>query len=108
MSYKTGDIVLVKFPFTNLKKYKRRPVLIVKDENRYGDIVCFQITSNQNQSSLLQIKDSDFNTDKLKLQSFVKFDKCFTINNSVVDKKITDVNKTFLSKLKSNFCQEIF
>ena len=108
MSYKVGDIVLVKFPFTNLKKYKRRPVLIVKDENPYGDVVCFQITSNQYQNSLVQINESDFNRVKLTITSFVKYDKCFTINNSVIDKKITDVNEAFLNRLKSSFCKEIF
>ncbi|MFP4333067.1 MAG: type II toxin-antitoxin system PemK/MazF family toxin [Campylobacterales bacterium] len=107
MSYKIGDIVLVKFPFTDLKKYKRRPVLVIKDENVYGDIVCFQITSNQNQDALIQIKKGDFGADKLNLASFVKYDKCFTINSSVVEKKIADVNKAFLSNLKSSFCQEI-
>lgn len=108
MSYEVGDIVLVKFPFTNLKKYKRRPVLIVKNENVYGDVVCFQITSNQNQDSLIEINKSDFKSVRLDLKSFVKYDKCFTINSSVIDKKITDINKAFLSRLKSSFCQELF
>ena len=43
MSYKVGEIILVKFPFTNLKKSKKRPVLVVKSENEFNDIVCFQI-----------------------------------------------------------------
>ena len=49
MSYKQGDIVLIKFPFTTLSKSKKRPVLVIKDENEYGDFVCFQITSKSTQ-----------------------------------------------------------
>ncbi len=41
MSYKVGEVLLVKFPFTNLKKSKKRPVLVVKSENNFGDVVCF-------------------------------------------------------------------
>jgi mRNA interferase MazF len=42
------DIVLVPFPFTNLKSAKRRPALIVspKSYNRDQDIVIAFITSN--------------------------------------------------------------
>ncbi len=64
MSYKTGDILLVKFPFTNLKKSKKRPVLVVKSENELNDIVCFQITSNAEQSNLLKIGNSDINNSR--------------------------------------------
>ena len=82
MSYKIGDIVLVKFPFTDLTKSKKRPVLIIKDENSLGDIVCFQITSNDEQSNLLKITNTT-----LTLGSYVKYDKCFTLNSTIIDKK---------------------
>jgi hypothetical protein len=48
MSYKVGDILLIKFPFTDLKRHKKRPVLVIKDENDFNDIVYFQITSKKN------------------------------------------------------------
>jgi len=107
MSYKKGDILLVNFPFTNLSNSKKRPVLVVKDENEYGDIVCFQITSKQNQSNILEIMQKDIN-ESLKLKSFVKYDKCFTIDAKIIDKKITSVKNEFLLQLKELFCREIF
>ena len=108
MSYKTGDIVLVKFPFTNLKKSKKRPVLIVKSQNDLDDIVCFQITSNPKQSNLLNIENNDLDNSSLSLKSYIKYDKCFTINTEIIDKPIAKVNSDLLDKLKTLFCEELF
>ena len=107
MSYKKGDILLVKFPFTDFSNYKKRPILVVKDENDLGDIVCFQITSNKYQSKIIEIND-DLLSKKLKIVSFVKYDKCFTINSSVIEKKFSTVNQSFLEKIKEYFCSELF
>ena len=45
---KTGDVVLVRFPFTDLTTHKRRPVLVVSPNEfaaRHGDIVIVPLTS---------------------------------------------------------------
>ncbi|MDP2893546.1 MAG: type II toxin-antitoxin system PemK/MazF family toxin [Sulfurimonas sp.] len=103
MSYKKGDILLVNFPFTDLTNSKKRPVLVVKDESEYGDIVCFQITSKKNQSNIMQINSNDITKEPLKLTSFVKYDKCFTIDSKVVNKKLTEIHNDFLQELKEKF-----
>jgi len=108
MSYKKGDILLVNFPFTDLVTSKKRPVLVIKDENEYDDMVCFQITSKLNQSNIIKIEQNDIVEKTLKLVSFVKYDKCFTIDSSLVDKKLTAVNDIFLARLKQLFCEEVF
>lgn len=108
MSYRVGDIVLIHFPFTDLLSAKKRPVLVAKDENEYGDIVCFQITSNAKQSNLFEITKNDFTEDELKLRSFVKYDKCFTISTQNADKKLARINRIGLEKIKKLFCEEIF
>lgn len=108
MSYSVGDIVLIHFPFTDLLSAKKRPVLVIKDENEYGDIVCFQITSNAKQSNLFEITQNDFIEDTLKLRSFVKYDKCFTISTQNADKKLACINRIGLEKIKKLFCEEIF
>ena len=107
MIYKRGDIVLVKFPFTTLLKSKKRPVLVIKSENEYGDFVCFQITSKSTQSKLRAVVDTDILEGNLKLQSYVKYDKCFTLNSELVDKKLAAVNTSLMEKLKILFCNEI-
>ncbi|MDY0320185.1 MAG: type II toxin-antitoxin system PemK/MazF family toxin [Arcobacteraceae bacterium] len=107
MSYKKCDILLVKFPFTDFSELKKRPVLVIKDENEYGDIVCFQITSKNNQSNIIEIFENNLN-EPLKLKSFVKYDKCFTIDSKIIDKKLTSVTDDFLQKIKNLFCSEVF
>ena len=108
MSYKKGDIVLINFPFTDLSKAKRRPVLIIKDENRLNDFVCFQITSKSTQEALYPIINSNLKEGSLKLTSFVKYDKCFTLSSDIVHKKLASVNDELMEELKRLFCLEIF
>ena len=107
MNYKVGDIVLIAFPFTNLKKSKRRPVLIIKVNSTYADIVCFQITSNAEQSSLVLINDTDCEH-ILPKKSYVKLDKCFTLDANIIDKKLSSVSRKFLDKIKQDFCHTLF
>jgi len=48
-AYKRGDVILVKFPYSDLVSYKRRPALIVQDETVETGLsqrVLIQITSN--------------------------------------------------------------
>jgi len=108
MSYKKGDIVLIKFPFTDLSNAKKRPVLIIKDENRLNDFVCFQITSKSTQEALYPIDSHNLIDGELRLVSFVKYDKCFTLSSDIVDKKLASVNSKVMNKLKELFCLEIF
>lgn len=49
-NYKLGEIVLVKFPFTNNLGFKKRPALIIKDTND-GDVIVCRITSKLYDSS---------------------------------------------------------
>jgi len=108
MSCKKGDIILINFPFTNLQKSKKRPVILVKDANELGDFVCFQITSKATQNTLRSLDANDLKEGELKLRSFVNYDKCFTLNAEIVDRKLASASDAFMNELKTLFCQELF
>lgn len=47
-TYNIGDVVLVPFPFTNLRSSKRRPAVVVSNEsyqNKRPDVILMAITS---------------------------------------------------------------
>ena len=55
-----GDIVLLKFPFTDGKSFKRRPALIINDFNDEDIIVC-------------RISSKDYNTQNdVKIDNLIK------------------------------------
>ncbi len=108
MTYSIGDILLIKFPFTNLSDAKKRPVLVIKVDHIYGDFICFQITSKSTSENLIKIESNDLYSGELKLTSFLKYDKCFTLSNQIVEKKLATVNQEFMNNLKELFCNETF
>jgi len=86
-----GDIVLLKFPFTDGKGFKKRPALIINDYDD-GDIIVCRITS--------QIFDTknDYYLDKwmdigLKLPSVVRVHKIATLDKSLVEIKMGKLDK---------------
>ncbi len=107
MIYKRGDIILINFPFTSLLKSKKRPVLVIKSENEYNDFICLQVTSKDTHSKLYAIRDTDISDGELKLKSYIRYDKCFTLNSKLVDKRLASINYSFMSRLKNLFCEEI-
>ena len=52
-TYRRGDVILVKFPYSDLVRYKKRPALVVQDETVETGLsqrVVVQITSNLNRT----------------------------------------------------------
>ncbi|MCK4625893.1 MAG: type II toxin-antitoxin system PemK/MazF family toxin [Phycisphaerae bacterium] len=53
--FKAGDVVLVRFPFTDLETKKRRPALVVNPvefSERYGDVVILPLTGREQNDDL--------------------------------------------------------
>jgi len=89
--YKQGDILLISVPFTDLTSSKKRPVLVVSnDEFNYKseDIIVAAITSNVNDNPYSVLIDSiDLDEGVLLKTSCVKIDKLYTLAQSIVLRK---------------------
>ena len=83
-----GDIIVLEFPFSNLVQFKRRPALIIKIP-KGGDLIVSQITGKSQEPSLeVLINKKDFRDGELKIDSYLRLDKIFSLERSLVKYKI--------------------
>ncbi|MBU1820583.1 MAG: type II toxin-antitoxin system PemK/MazF family toxin [Bacteroidetes bacterium] len=100
--YKQGDIVVVNFPFTDISQTKRRPALVVSNDevNETGDYLLVQITSQYRQDALtLPLSIEDYSSQPLPLVSYIRKHKLFLLNESLITSKVSSVTPKFHQKL---------
>jgi mRNA interferase MazF len=103
--YKIGDIILVKFPFTNLKKFKLRPALIVWEYQ--NDYIILALSSQKQGWISIEVENGDICEWELLIQSYIKLNKITSIEKNIIFSKIAFVEDCFLSKVKKKFCKKI-
>lgn len=99
-----GNIYLAKIYFTDLSKYKIRPVLVIKEMNE--DCICLQLTSQMKDKRIL-ITNNELSEGHLIKDSMVVVPKNFTLHKTILIKKIGKVNKALLNTIFRQFCDEI-
>jgi mRNA interferase MazF len=99
-----GDIVLLSFPFTEGRTFKRRPALIINDFDD-GDILVSRITS-QIYSTKYDVYIDKWEASGLKLPSVIRVHKIATLDKNMVeiimgkiDQSSKENVKTILGKL---------
>jgi mRNA interferase MazF len=108
--YKQREIVLVPFPYSDLSSSKRRPVLIISNNDynkKFPDILVAVITSNLHKDNYsVELFNNDLEMGLLPEPSIIKCHKLFTIDQSKILKKFSIVKEKkfdevilFLNKL---------
>ncbi len=95
MTYKTWDIVLVPFPFTDQSSSKKRPGLIVSPHGYYekGDcILCFITSKLDNRKSPGDYLIENWENAGLPKPSMLRM-KMVTVHDSIIVKKIGHLEK---------------
>lgn len=102
-----GDVIVIEFPFSNLKELKRRPVLVIKVP-KGDDFIALQITGSSYEKDVeILIRGSDFSDGQLKRDSFVRIDKIGSIERSLVKYKIGSLKEQKFKDILNNFINYI-
>ncbi|MDR2758156.1 MAG: type II toxin-antitoxin system PemK/MazF family toxin [Spirochaetaceae bacterium] len=79
-----GDVVIIPFPFSDLSGAKRRPAFVVADIPG-PDIILCQITSKaKSDPYAVMLENSDFVSGSLPLASYIRPNKLFTADKSII------------------------
>ena len=103
--FTVGSVVLVTFPFSNLKGQKVRPALVLA-KVEFGNLILCQITSKPYSSkTAIRIKPSDFITGNLPVVSFIRPDKLFTADTSIIKNTAGHLKLNMRSKILQRVCR---
>ena len=95
----TGDIVLVRYPFTDLSSEKLRPALVLLGEDHEGDFLLAFITSSSLRKGDYDIPISKSGTG-LHKDSVLRLKKIMAIHKSLISGRIGSVSTEQLASIK--------
>lgn len=107
---KTGDIILIPFPYAELQNVKVRPAVVIPETaDKYKDLVVSAISSVVPDSlDPNEILINPSHTNKLRVQSVIKVDRIVTLKRKdkiadlgkLSDQEIITFKKTFTDLVK--------
>ena len=84
--YEAGEVVLIRFPFSDSSRGRRRPALILLDAGD-EDIIVARITS-QSQGSPFDFELKEWQASGLRVPSWVRAHKLATLRKSLVERRL--------------------
>ena len=100
-----GEVVVLPFPQTNLQSGKRRPALIVADLPG-DDLIRCQITSqNRADGFSVPLLIADFERGRLVIDSFIRCNRLFTVEQSVILYSAGRITNAKLQEVKEKIRQ---
>ena len=97
-----GDVVVLPFPQTNLQSGKRRPALVVADLPG-DDLILCQITSQiRSDGFSVPLAQSDFRNGRLAQDSYVRPQRLFTVEKSVLLYTVGQITALRLEEVKAH------
>lgn len=95
---KFGQVVLLRFPFTDGVSYKRRPALVINDFGD-GDVIVCRITSKIYHSDF-DIEITNLEKSGLKLPSVMRVHKIATLEKNLVELMMGQIGSILMVKVR--------
>jgi mRNA interferase MazF len=95
-----GEVVVLPFPQTNPQAGKRRPALVVA-RLQGGDVILCQVTSQARSDGYsISLSAADFERGRLSVDSFIRPNRLFTVEPSVILYAAAKVTPAKLQEVK--------
>ena len=108
-----GQVVLFRFPQTNLEKGKLRPALVIrKVPGEYDDWLICMISSRLHQKhieldEIIGPEDNDFRDSELKTTSVIRISRLAVIEREILLGKLGNISSLRLDRIKGNITKWI-
>ncbi len=105
--FETGDVILVKFPFSDLESSKKRPALVLNSVSFHKNLSLITIAMITSKVEVARIEGDlqfqDWSDVGLLYPSLLRLSKIATIENKLVSKKLGRLSPRDLSQVGSSF-----
>jgi mRNA interferase MazF len=100
-----GEVVVIPFPQTDLQVGKRRPALVVADLKGDDLILCQITTQSHHDSYSVALTSGDFEQGRLHVNSFIRPNRLFTVEQSVIVYSAAKVKVSKLDEVRTKLRQ---
>ncbi|MBK8118827.1 MAG: type II toxin-antitoxin system PemK/MazF family toxin [Sulfuritalea sp.] len=107
MTFRSGDIVLVPFPFTDLSSAKRRPALLLRGLGEFGDWLSLPVTTRGAHRESLPLRDEDFADGVLAHSSWVRVDRPTLLSESIMLGRVATLKLATLAGIHLLLCRAL-
>jgi mRNA interferase MazF len=100
-----GEVVVLPFPQTDLQAGKRRPALVVADLTGEDLILCQITTRSRGDGYSVALASADFERGRLNVDSFIRCNRLFTVDYSVIAYAAAKVKPSKLEEVRAKIRQ---
>ena len=105
--FEPGGIVLIPFPFSDLKSSKKRPVLMLTASDCNGDFIALAVTSKGYHSGAVELTNESMLPGALPRQSWIRTDKVFTLAQNLIVKIVGKSKGEIIEQAITGLCDTL-